>query len=40
MLDEDAIVAEYGDGHDLDAIAHRHGITPDQVLQVVQRALG
>ncbi|SNY50270.1 hypothetical protein [Paractinoplanes atraurantiacus] len=39
VLDEDAIVAEYGDGHDVEAIAHKHGITPDQVLHVVQRAL-
>ncbi|XVU23774.1 hypothetical protein ACQPZJ_42070 [Actinoplanes sp. CA-054009] len=39
VIDEDAVVAAYGDGHDVEAIAHRHGITPEQVYQVVQRAL-
>ncbi len=36
---EDAVVAEYADGHDVNAIAYRYGLTPDQVLWVVQRAL-
>ncbi len=37
--DYDAIVAEYGEGHDVDAIARRHGLTAEQIYQVVQRAL-
>ncbi|MFI1992661.1 hypothetical protein [Actinoplanes sp. NPDC020271] len=36
---EDAIVAEYADGHDVNAIAFRYGLTVDQVYWVVQRAL-
>ncbi|GAA4589352.1 uncharacterized protein (DUF433 family) [Actinoplanes octamycinicus] len=36
---EDAIVAEYADGHDVTAIAYRYGLTADQVYAVVQRAL-
>lgn len=39
-LDYEAIVAEYGDGHDVEAIARRHGLSTEQVFEVVQRMLG
>jgi transposase-like protein len=35
----DAIVAEYGDGHDIAMIARRHGITVEQVYLVVQQVV-
>ena len=37
--DHDAIVAEYGEGHDVDSIARRHGVSAQQVYEVVQRAV-
>jgi len=37
--DEDAIVAEYAEGHDVGAIARRHGIDVSQVYAVVQRTV-
>lgn len=40
FVDYDAIVAEYGDGHDVEAIARRHGLSTEQVFEVVQRMLG
>ncbi|GAA4946433.1 helix-turn-helix domain-containing protein [Actinoplanes utahensis] len=36
-LDVDAIVAEYGEGHPVEAIAHRHGLTVQQIYEVVHR---
>jgi hypothetical protein len=38
--DEDAIVAEYGEGHDVNWIAHKHGITVERVYQVIQGVVG
>jgi Mor family transcriptional regulator len=35
--DEDAVVAEYGEGHDVEWIARKHGINADRVYEVVQR---
>ncbi|MDI6098944.1 hypothetical protein QLQ12_10065 [Actinoplanes sp. NEAU-A12] len=37
--DHDAIVAEYGAGHDVEAIARRHRIRVEQVYEVVQRVV-
>ncbi|GIF17019.1 hypothetical protein [Actinoplanes teichomyceticus] len=37
--DVDAIVAEYGEGHDVESIARRHGLDVRQVYEVVQRAV-
>jgi transposase-like protein len=34
---DDAIVAEYGEGHDVEVIARRHGISVDEVYEVVLR---
>jgi Mor family transcriptional regulator len=34
---EDAIMAEYSEGHPVEAIAYRYGITRDQVYAIVQR---
>jgi Mor family transcriptional regulator len=36
-VDEDAIVADYGAGHDVESIARRYGITTERVYEVVQR---
>ncbi|WP_211193249.1 hypothetical protein [Actinoplanes sp. TBRC 11911] len=36
-LDEDAIVAEYGEGYDVEWIARKHGIAPEHVYEVVLR---
>jgi len=38
--DEDTLVAEYADGHPVEAIAYRHGLTVDHVYQIIQRSLG
>ena len=35
--DDDAIVAEYGEGHDVEWIARKHGIHVEQVYEVVRR---
>jgi Mor family transcriptional regulator len=35
----DMIVAEYGEGHDVELIARRHGITVEQVYLVVQQTV-
>ena len=37
--DEDAIVAEYGGGRDVEEIARRHGIDVEQVYAVIQRVV-
>ncbi|MEU8660717.1 hypothetical protein [Actinoplanes philippinensis] len=39
FVNPDAIVADYGDGHDVALIARRHGITVEQVYLVVQQSL-
>ncbi|KUL28866.1 helix-turn-helix domain-containing protein [Actinoplanes awajinensis] len=39
LPDEDAIVAAYADGHAVGDIARQHGLTTDQVYQVVQRVM-
>jgi Mor family transcriptional regulator len=39
FLDDDAIVAEYGEGHDVKWIARKHGIDVNRVYHVVQRIL-
>ena len=38
--DEDAVVADYAEGHDVRAIAQRHGISVEWVYAVVQRVTG
>lgn len=38
-LDEDAIVAEYGEGYDVEWIARKHGITAEYVYEVVLRVV-
>lgn len=40
FLDEDAIVAEYGEGYDVDWIAVKHGISVERVYEVIQRIAG
>jgi hypothetical protein len=40
LPDEDAIVADYGDGYDVESIARKHGITPEHVYDVVRRVVG
>ncbi|MEU4689431.1 hypothetical protein [Actinoplanes sp. NPDC023714] len=37
---DDRIVAEFGDGHDVDGIAARYGITVAEVYAVVEREVG
>jgi hypothetical protein len=37
--DGDAIVAEYGEGHDVEWIARKHGINVERVYEVVQRVV-
>jgi hypothetical protein len=37
LPDDDAIVAEYGEGRDVELIARSHGITVERVYEVVQR---
>ncbi|MEU4562768.1 helix-turn-helix domain-containing protein [Actinoplanes sp. NPDC023936] len=37
--DEDAVVAEYSEGHDVEAIARKHGIAVDRIYEIVQRAV-
>ncbi|BBH69506.1 hypothetical protein ACTI_61910 [Actinoplanes sp. OR16] len=37
---DDRIVAEFGDGHDVDGIAARYGITAAEVYAVVEREVG
>ena len=37
--DGDAIVAEYGEGNDVEWIARKHGITVERVYEVVQRTV-
>ncbi|GAA2569811.1 hypothetical protein GCM10010435_49880 [Winogradskya consettensis] len=39
-LPDDVIVADYGAGHDVEAIARKHGISVDRVYEIVQRVLG
>jgi hypothetical protein len=39
VVDEDAIVADYGAGHDVESIARQHGVTAERVYEVVQRIL-
>ncbi len=36
---DDVIVAEYGEGYDVEAIARKHGISAEQVYEVVQRVV-
>jgi Mor family transcriptional regulator len=38
-VDEDAIVADYGEGHDVESIARKYGVTAERVYDVVQRIL-
>lgn len=40
FADLDAVVADYGDGHDVAMIARKHGITVEQVYLALQQALG
>ncbi|MEU8243057.1 hypothetical protein AB0C07_32780 [Actinoplanes missouriensis] len=37
--DEDTIVAEYGEGHAVEAIARKHGIPVDRIYEIVHRAV-
>ncbi len=37
---DDVIVAEYGEGYDVEAIARKHGISVERVYEVVQRVVG
>jgi hypothetical protein len=39
-VDDDTIVAEYGEGHDVEWIARKHGINVERVYEVVQRIVG
>jgi hypothetical protein len=38
-VDDDVLVAEYGAGYDVEAIARKHGISVERVYEVVQRAV-
>ncbi|MGK5683182.1 hypothetical protein [Actinoplanes sp. URMC 104] len=40
VTDDDVIVAEYGEGYDVEAIARKHGIGVERVYEVVRRVLG
>ncbi|MFF5081355.1 hypothetical protein ACFY36_30275 [Actinoplanes sp. NPDC000266] len=37
---EDRVVAEFGDGHDVEGIAARYGLTVAQVYAIVEREVG
>lgn len=37
---QDRIVAEFGDGYDVEGIAARYGLTVEQVYAVVERSVG
>ena len=38
-LPDDVVVAEYGEGHNVEAIARKHGISVERVYEVVQRVV-
>jgi Mor family transcriptional regulator len=39
-LRDDVIVADYGAGHDVEAIARQHGISVERVYEIVRGVLG